>query len=125
MGKLPLALIFLICVSVFPQRPDAAHATYGRRGEILSLIDLAPLRDCRVQSADGKAREIKVSGGIVTFQLKSGDQRQAFRFPLGRLDRPEQRSFRHKFLQKGVLLRASGYACEDGPLETISIDRVY
>ena len=129
MGKLPLAFIFLLCVSAFPQRSDVAHATYGRRGEMLSLTDLAPLRDCRVQSADGKAKNIKVTGGIATFELKSADgQRQAFRFPLSRLEAQERKQFRHKFLQGGVLLRASGYACGndgDAPLEAISIDRVY
>lgn len=120
--------MFLLCVSAYPQSSNLAHATYGRTGQMIGLADLAPLRDCRVRSAEGKARAIKVENGVVTFDLKAtDDSRQKFRFSLSILDRAERKSFRRGFLQKGVRLRASGYACGDPeePLEAISIDRSY
>ena len=128
MSKLPFALLFLLYVSVYPQNSNLAHATYGRTGQMVGLADLAPLRDCRVHSAEGKARAIRVDNGVVTFDLKAqDDSRQKFRFPLSILDRPERKSFRKGFLQKGTRLRASGYACggPGDPLEAISIDRSY
>ena len=128
MSKLPLALLLLLCVSAYSQSPNLAHATYGRTGQMVGLADLAPLRDCQVRSAEGKARAIKVENGVVTFDLKAQDKsRQKFRFPLSILDRPERKSFRKGFLQKGTRLRASGYACTGtgDPLEAISIDRSY
>jgi hypothetical protein len=128
MSKLPLVLLLILCVSVYPQSADLAHATYGRTGQMVGLADLAPLRDCRVRSADGKARAIRVENGVVTFDLRAPDKsRQKFRFPLSMLDRPERKSFRRGFLQKGVRLRASGYACggPEEPLEAISIYRSY
>ena len=128
MLKLPLAVLFLMCVSAYPQTSNLAHATYGRTGQMVGLADLAPLRDCRVRSAEGKARAIRVDNGVVTFDLKAQDKsRQKFRFPLSILDKPERKSFRKGFLQKGTRLRASGYACGDSeePLEAISIDRSY
>ena len=61
MSKLPFALLLLLCVSAYPQSSNLAHATYGRTGQMVGLADLAPLRDCRVRSADGNAELLTVS----------------------------------------------------------------
>jgi hypothetical protein len=80
-----------------------------------------------VRSIQGKVKDVKARGGIVQFDLDSKKERLTFRFPLNRLEGAEQYTFRKDFLHKGLVLRASGYACggEDEPLEAISIDRVY
>ena len=123
-------LILALCLTAFArQTTQFAHGTYARNGILIGLSDLAPLRDCQVQSMEGKARSIEIDKTAVTFDLKDGDQRMTFRFPLSKLDTPERRSLRRNFLQKSVPLRATAYACPgapaDQPLETITLARVY
>ena len=120
-------MILLLCGSVFAQKPELARATYAKNGALIGLADLAPLRNCSIQAIEGKVKAVKQDGGVVLFDLESKDQRMTFRFPLNRLASAEQKSFQKDFLHKGLRLRANGYACGSpgGPLEAISIDRVY
>ena len=127
--KTAAALVLALCFSAIArQTPELAHGTYARNGILIGLTDLAPLRDCRVEAMEGKARSIEIDKTAVTFDLKSDERRLTFRFPLARLDAQSRRSLRRNFLQKGLTLRATAYACssaEDRPLETITLARSY
>lgn len=127
MNAASIALVLLFCSSVFAQTQRPASATYSSNGVLIGLADLTPLRDCRVKSIEGKVKTVKEKGGAVSFDLASKDERLTFQFPLSRLAAAEQTSFHKDFLHKGLRLRASGYACRggDGPLEAISVERVY
>jgi hypothetical protein len=127
MKKGSLAIALLITASAFAQQTQFARGIYARNGVLIGLTDLAPLKDCSVQVADGKARDVDVVGNDVSFEIKSGEERKAFKFSLTSLDPSERKIFRRDFLKKGLRLRATGYACDGnaGPLETIRIDRVY
>lgn len=122
-----IVLALLFCGSVFAQTQRSAQATYSSNGVLIGLSDLTPLRDCRVRSIEGKVKTVKENGGVVSFDLASKNDRLTFQFPLSRLASAEQASFHKDFLHKGLRLRASGYACrgENGPLDAISIERVY
>lgn len=121
-----VVLVFLFCLTGMAQDARKAHATYSVNGVLIALSDLSPLMSCSVRSIDGMAKSVKEKNGIVTFDIKSKDSgRLAFRFPLTMLASAEQFSYKKNFLHKGLRLRASGYACGDGPYDAISIERVY
>jgi hypothetical protein len=120
-------LVLILCGVVFAQKKSTARATYAKNGALIGLAELAPLKDCSVRAMEGKAKNVKVEGGTVLFDLESKNQGMTFQFPLNRLASAEQRNFQNDFLHKGIRLRANGYACgkRSGPVEAISIDRVY
>ncbi|HYJ91009.1 MAG TPA: hypothetical protein VEV84_06865 [Pyrinomonadaceae bacterium] len=121
-----VVLALLLCAPVLAQRPEVAQGTYARNGALIGLANLAPLRDCTVQSMDGKVKSVKEKGGVVVFELKMKHEKMSFQFQLSRLDYPERSAYERKLIRKPIRLRASGYACRQGfPLEAISIDRVY
>jgi hypothetical protein len=122
-----IVLVLVFCGLVFTQTQRSAQATYSSNGVLIGLADLAPLRDCRIRSIEGKVKTVKEKGGVVSFDVESKSDRMTFQFPLSRLASAEQSSFHKDFLHKGLRLRASGYACrgEDDPLEAISIERAY
>lgn len=128
MSKGCVALLLFLCLSAAARQAQLAHAIYARNGVLVGLTDLAPLRDCPVRGMEGKSRAIKIDDDNATFELKAAEQRISFRFPLSRLDTADRKALRRGLLRKGLLLRASGYACggiSDQPLETISINWVY
>ena len=122
-----IALLLLSGISALGQAADHAHGSYSRNGILIGLTNLAPLRDCPVQSMEGKVNSVNVGDGTVAFELKAKDNRLTFQFPLGRLAEAEQKALRRNFLIKGVPLRATGFSCSESQntLETISIDRLY
>jgi len=128
MNRVWVVLIFLISAGAIARAQEAtAHATYSSNDKLIGLTGLSPLQSCTIRSMQGKVKDVKVRGDVVRFDLDSKTERMTFRFPINRLASAEQYKFRKDFLHKGLLLRASGYACsgEDEPLEAISIDRVY
>jgi len=120
-------LILLLCGAVFAQKVQLARATYAKNGALIGLAELAPLKDCSVRAMEGKVKNVKVDAGIVRFDLDSKNDGMTFQFPLNRLAPAEQKDFQSDFLHKGLRLRANGYDCgkKGGPIDAISIDRVY
>ena len=124
--KRSLALIVVLSFSAFAQTADLAKGTYARNGVLIGLTNLTPLSDCSIKGMKGKVKSVKFDGDTVTFDLKEKKERQSFQFSLAKIGAPERKSLRRGFMKKGIPLRVSGYACnEDGPVQAISIDRVY
>lgn len=123
--KTSLGLLLLLSISTLAQTADLAYGRYAKNGIMISLTGLAPLQDCSIDAMEGKVKSVKVRDGSMNFQLRDASLRKAFRFDLARLDSTERRMLRRNFLSKGARLRVTGYACSEGPLQTISIDRVY
>ena len=130
---LVLLLLSLLVLggAVFAQGPEVvARAAYSQNGVLIGLADLAPLKECSIQSMEGRVKDLKVTD-VVRFDLKDekseDKQRMTFQFPIIRLASAERAIFQKDFLHKNLKLRAMGYACgsKDDPLEAISIDRAY
>ena len=120
-------ILLLLSVSVFGQAStNVATSGHAVNGKLISLTNIMPLRDCKIENFSGKVRNIKEQGDAVSFQLWEKKEKRRFELSLNRLAPADRAVIFHDMIRKSFRLRIAGYACEpDEAVSAFSIDLVY
>ncbi|MEP7075875.1 MAG: hypothetical protein ABI878_08690 [Acidobacteriota bacterium] len=122
-----LIILLVFSVSVFGQAAaNVATSGHAVNGKLISLTNIVPLRDCKIENFSGKVRNIDEKGDAVSFQLWEKKEKRKFELSLNRLAPSDRAVIFHDMIRKSFRLRIAGYACEpDEAISAFSIDLVY
>jgi hypothetical protein len=124
--KIRFALLIILLNGVAFGQSEMASAVRAKNGKMISLTNLADLKDCGVKNVEGKVREVRMEQDRAVFDMGKKHQKETVSIDLKRLEDADRRDFSKQLVKEGLLLRVSGYICgSDEIIEAISIDRVY